>query len=142
MSLELDALVEAFETEDALDDSGYVMTFGSGAGKAKKAGASDVILGFAFASTKNPITGTAEANKMVGIVKPRRGIVMRLKVTPKANRNTNISIGDPVVVDDVAAGTICHDDDSAGKRVGYAREAIAADADPADGKIEVEINAE
>ena len=142
MSLELDALVEAFESEDALDDSGYVMTFGSAAGKVKKAGASDVILGFAFASTKNPITGTAEANKMVGIVKPRRGIVMRLKVTPAANRATAIAIGDEVVVDDVAAGTICQVTDSAGPRVGYAREALAADADPADGKIEVEINAE
>jgi len=142
MSLELDALVEAFESEDALDDSGYVLTFGTAAGKVKKATASDVVLGFAFASTKNPVTGTAEANKMVGVIKPRRGIVVRLRVTPKANRSTDIAVGDPVVVDGTVAGTICHDTDSSGPRVGYAREAVSASADPADGKIEVEVNAE
>ncbi len=141
MSLLLDALVEAFETEDALDNSGYVMTFGSGPKKAKKAtSASTAILGFAFMSTKNPITGTPESGVMVGIIKPRRGIVVDVPVTPKANRATDIEYGDVIVVDDAVAGTVCHDDDSTGLAIGYAREALAADVDPDDGLLEVEIS--
>ena len=141
MSLKLDALVEAFEVEEALDKSGYVLTFGTGPKKCKKAtSASTAILGFAFMSTKNPITGTPESGVMVGVIKPRRGIVIDVPVTPKANRTTNIEYGDVVVVDDAVAGTICHDDDSTGVAIGYAREALAADADPEDGMLEVEIN--
>jgi hypothetical protein len=140
MSLELDALVEAFETEVALDKSGYVMKVGSAPGKATKAeDDSAFILGFAYASTKNPITGIAEANKQVGIIKPRNGLVMRVPLTPNANRSTPIVWGSELVVDDVVDGTVCEVTDSGKLRVGYAREACAATADTEDGMIEVEV---
>jgi len=140
MSLELDALVEAFEAEEALDNSGYVMIFGTTVSQVLKAqDDSDFILGFAYMSTKNPITGTAEADKQVGIIKPRNGLVIRVPLTPKANRDTNIVVGSELVVDDVVNGTVCHASDSGTLRVGYAREACLATADTTDEMIEVEV---
>lgn len=140
MSLELDALVEPFEAEEALDDSGYVLIFGSTVGQVLKAqDDSDFILGFGYMSTKNPISGTAEADKEVGVIKPRNGLVIRVPLTPKANRTTAIIVGSELAVDDVVNGTVCHVTDTGTLRVGYAREACLATADTTDGKIEVEV---
>ena len=55
--------------EDALDDYGYLLIIGASAGQVKKADGSAKVVGVAFKSTVNPITGDAEADKEVAIVR-------------------------------------------------------------------------
>jgi len=53
----------SLECTDALDEKGYVLAISGG--KFRKARPGDTPMAVAFRSTKNPITGTAEANKQV-----------------------------------------------------------------------------
>jgi len=92
-SLVNDGLVQTFITEDALDSAGYVLTFGATAGKVKKCDEDDVVVGFAFTSTKDPISGTATANVPVGVIMKRSGIVVNLLLE---DDNQAISYGDPL----------------------------------------------
>lgn len=56
-------------TSDALDDIGYVMEYTSSGIQKHSGTAGKPIAGIAYKSTKNPITGTAEANKHVALVR-------------------------------------------------------------------------
>jgi len=60
--------MESRECTDALDDEGYVLMLAS-TGKVAKCTAGSPAYGIAYKSTKNPVTGTAEANKQVAIVR-------------------------------------------------------------------------
>ena len=53
---------------DALADEGYVLMLAS-TGKVAKCTAGSPVYGVAFADTKNKVTGTAEAEKPVAILK-------------------------------------------------------------------------
>jgi len=127
-------------TEDALDDSGYVLTRSgvTTAGNVKKAGASDAPVGVAYTSTKDPVTETAMANRKVAI--QRRGVA-KVKLS---GTNAAIAAGDLI---GPAAGGVCDkltiDTTSAATLwtglqliLGVAREAKGANAG---GKIEVEL---
>jgi len=83
-----------FETEDALDNRGYALTFGTSAGKVAKAGNTDQLVGVSFTDTKN-VLGTAEANKMVGVVMYKPGVVVELLLE---DDNQAISYGDDLCV--------------------------------------------
>ena len=61
----------SFECTDALDDEGFVLTLAS-TGKVAKAVAGGAAFGVAFTSTKDKVTGTAVANKQVGVVQTPR----------------------------------------------------------------------
>lgn len=131
-------------TEDALDDTGFVMMFGTGVEKVKKAAGltTDVIMGFNIITSRDP-QDVAQTDWPVTIMKPRRGLVLDLQLELAANRTTDIVYGSEIVVADTTAGTVMHATDNAnGKRIGYAREAVGAGVDPSDGKILVEVNAE
>jgi len=83
---------EAMESRictDALDDEGYVLGYPGSAGKVAKALAGGKVYGIAYKSTKNPVTGTAEANKAVAIIRAPK--IAKVQVQ---NGATNIAIGD------------------------------------------------
>jgi len=60
--------MESRECTDALSDEGFVLELAN-TGKVNKAAANAGVYGIAYASTKDPVTGTALANKQVTIVK-------------------------------------------------------------------------
>lgn len=61
----------SFECTDALDDEGYVLMLAN-TGKVAKATAGSPAFGIGFTSTKDKVTGTAIANKQVGVVQSPR----------------------------------------------------------------------
>lgn len=80
--------------EDALDDEGYVITLTGAAvagGCQKADGAGDPPVGLNLMSTKNPVTGDAEADKKITIV--TEGLAWA-KLSPNANRSATISVGE------------------------------------------------
>jgi len=81
--------------DDALDDEGYVLAWSATTpGNVRKCPSNTRPLGVAYKSTKNPITGTAESGKSVGIVDA--GVAMvRYNL---ASTDSDIEIGDPVSV--------------------------------------------
>jgi len=84
--------VLSFETTDALDDEGYIMKLAD-TGKVAKCAAGDPVFGIAFKSTKNPVTGTAEANKQVAILQ-----------TPKyAYVQYNNGVGETIAINDLVS---------------------------------------
>jgi len=60
--------VLSFQCSDALDDEGYVLGYPDASSIVAKALADGKAFGIAFKSTKNPVTGTAEANKQVAVL--------------------------------------------------------------------------
>lgn len=61
--------MESRECTDALDDEGYILGYPGSDGKVAKCLADSPVYGVAYKSTKHPVTGTAEANKEVAIVR-------------------------------------------------------------------------
>jgi len=127
-------------TEDALDDSGYVLTRAgvTTAGNVKKASATSAPVGVSYTSTKDPVTEVAQANKKVAI--QRRGVA-KVKLL---STNAAIAIGDLIgpasggfcdklTVDTTSVSTLWT---SLQLILGIAREAKSASAG---GKIEVEL---
>ncbi|RLE66991.1 MAG: hypothetical protein DRJ38_00025 [Thermoprotei archaeon] len=80
---------------DALDDYGYVLSLQS-SGNAHKCTNTELPIGIALTSTKDPITGTAQSDQKVAIV--RRGVAY-VKLD---DANSSISPGDLVGVSSTA----------------------------------------
>ena len=84
--------MESRECTDALDDEGYVLALAS-TGKVAKCAAGGAVYGIAYKSTKNPVSGTAEANKPVAIVRKPKKAKVQIRL---ANTDSDIAIGDLV----------------------------------------------
>ena len=127
MGLVNDKFRLAFETEDALDDTGYLLTFGSSAGKVALASSGDVLVGINLVDTVSPFTGSAEANKMVAVLPLVDGMVVELKV---ADANQAISYGAPLCIDSAEAGKVDYRDgtNETGAVIAYALEAVDANS--------------
>lgn len=121
---------QPFQCTDAVTYAGSLVTLSTTVGNdvaLADGNASDVVHGYTFATTKNPITGTAEANKMVGIC----GLVPGDEVyLPLCTDNGAITIGLGI--------TVCNDAAQPGladtvtitslTTVAYALEAVDASA--------------
>lgn len=83
----------SFECTDALDDEGYVLTLGSN-GKVSKCPAGGKVFGVALTSTKDPVTGVAQANKQVAVVQAPKYAYVQYQ----NGSGETISIGDLVSV--------------------------------------------
>ena len=91
-----------YETEDALDDGGYVVMLKTN-GKVAKCTADTQPFGINYMSTKHPITGTAQANVKVGIITEGVAEVQY----NLADTDSDINIGDLVgTLGANAAGTV------------------------------------
>jgi len=92
----------SFECTDALDDEGYVLSLAN-TGKVAKCVAGGAAFGIGFTSTKDKVTGTAIANKQVGV----------LQAPKYAYVQFNNGAGETIAIDDLvstkganAAGTV------------------------------------
>ena len=96
--------VLSFQCSDALDDEGYVLGYpDSTTNKVAKAAAGAAAFGVAFKSTKNPVTGTAEADKAVGVVQAPRYAYVQYN----NGSGETIAVGDLVSTKGAnAAGTV------------------------------------
>lgn len=114
-----DGKIEAIKTEDELSTKGFILTFGSVEETVKKAVGTLLEVALGFNAT------AADADKQVGVVKPRNGIVEEFVLDQ--SRTTDIVYGDKLVVSSGDTGSVIHETDNVnGTRVGYAREAVTA----------------
>ena len=94
--LENDALIQSYVCASALEDAGYLLTYEStGKMDLAEGDVPDLVHGISFASTKNAITGVAEADKDVGVIPMLPGLSVHVQV---AADNQAIAINDPVAV--------------------------------------------
>lgn len=111
---------QTFETELAVTYPGTLMKAGSAAGKVTICGAGEVPIGFAFGSSKNPITKVAEANVDLSVTALIDGWAVELPLVA-----SNGEIAAWAELETVAGG--CVDVKAgAGEIVGIALEAKAA----------------
>jgi len=83
---------ESRECTDALDAEGYVLALAT-TGKVAKCAAGGKAYGVAYKSTKHPVTGTAQSNKQVAIIKaPKKANVLYAI----ASTENDVAIGDLV----------------------------------------------
>ena len=149
--------IHHYVCEDELDDDGYVLTTlnASTSGNLKKATASYYyrLVGVNFKSTEDPFNpGSYLSDVEIPVVVDG---VVRVQLTGKANRSTDIKIGDPIAVYD--AGKVAHFTDCPiatllgtvnatnltkmlTSIVGTACEEVAASEDTDDGKILVKLS--
>jgi len=148
---------ESRVSEDALDDTGYVMSIEVAHttvdGQVKKA--TNTYYEFAGINTRSTkdMDNVAQADKEVAL---KRTGAYRVQLEPNANRTTAIEAGDLVAVGDTTPGKIMNLVDCAAYSdlgtptnakivkfmkaiVGRAKEAIGAGADTVDGKLLVEL---
>lgn len=118
-----DATIVTFVTEDALDDAGYIVTFGSNPGTVKKANPNDLPVGVALTDSKD-MDGNPQKDVKVGVI-IGSGIIVKAKLSPT---NTAIQYGDPLMAVEDPIGTVDKFDDSiSGAKVcGYALESKGA----------------
>ena len=81
---------ESRECDVALDDEGYVLQLES-TGHVTKCAVGGKAYGVAFKSTKHPVTGVAQANKQVAIVRAPKKAMVQYNLS---NTDTDIVIGD------------------------------------------------
>jgi hypothetical protein len=112
--------VQAFTTETAISYAGTLLKKGSAVGKVDICGAGEVPLGFAFGTTKNPITKIAEANVLVSVQALIEGQTVGI---PLATGNAEIAAWDEV---ETAASGGVDRKSGPGEIVGYALEAATA----------------
>ncbi len=115
-----DALVQPYLSESAISYAGSVLKYGSAAGSCALCGAGEKPMGISFATTKNPITGVAAANKTIGVISLVNGLEVNIKLLAT---NAEIAYGDSL--ETTAAGTV-DKKSGAGYIVAEALEAIAA----------------
>ena len=128
-SLVHDKDVITFVCDDALDDEGYVLTFGSEEGHVRKAGYGELALGVALKDTKDVITGVVQSGVPVGVIKFRSGLVVKLKLE---SDNQAIAYGDPLAVTSDVTEKGCVDKrdgtNETGPIIAYALEAVTSNA--------------
>jgi hypothetical protein len=113
---------QTFTTEGAVTYPGTLIKKGSAAGKVDICGAGEVPIGFAFGSSKNPITKVAEANVKLSVTALIDGWSVEI---PLLATNQAISAWDEV---ETTAGGTVDLKSGAGEVIGYALEAKAANA--------------
>jgi hypothetical protein len=111
---------QTFITEDAVTYPGTLMKKGSAAGKVAICGAGETPIGFAFGSSKNPITKIAEANVDLSVSALVDGWAVEF---PLASGNAEIAAWEEV--ETVANGAV-DKLSGAGEIIGYAMEAKTA----------------
>ena len=78
--------------EEALDDVGYVLTYGTSG--VKKATSDDIPVGVNFLSTINPVTQQAEAGRTISYVPLHSGFVVKVKKEAVAlSKGTYVKVG-------------------------------------------------
>lgn len=116
----------SFKCQDALDDSGYVLTFDTVNGGVKKAASGDVVLGIAATGTLD-MFGNAVAGEEVAVIPAGRALIVDLQLAPD---NQAVSYGAPLCIDSVTAGTVDFADgvNETGATIAYALEDKAANS--------------
>lgn len=117
-----DGQVIAYTTATAITYPGTLMKITSTAGTMDVCGAGEEPVGYAFTSTKHPVTGVATADVKVGVHALIPGQIVEI---PLLATNAAIAIGDKV--ETVAAGEVDLKS-GAGWIVGYALIAAATNA--------------
>lgn len=112
--------VQSFTAETAVEYAGTLIKKGSAAGKVDICGAGETPIGFAFGTTKNPITHIAEANVLVSVQALIEGQAVGI---PLVSGNAEIAAWEEV---ETVAGGCVDKKDGAGEVVGVALEAAAA----------------
>ena len=124
-----DAMLQSFTMEDAISYAGYLLTYGSAAGKVDKAtaAADDVIMGIAFATTKDAITEVAGTDVLIGVIPLVPGLEVYLKLM---TGNQAIAYGNPLALSASVDGEVDYRDGSTCTNVimAYALEAASASA--------------
>jgi len=92
--------MESRECTDALDDEGYVLALAS-TGKVAKCAANGAVYGVGYKSTKNPVTGTAEANKQVAIIRAPKQAYVQYAI--QNTDSADLAIGELVSMQGAAA---------------------------------------
>jgi len=120
--LKNDAKVISYTCSDAVTYPGMVVTYDTDAREVKLCGASDHPIGYTAKDTKDAITGTATADKYVGIVGIDNGDIATLRVSAT---NAAIAIGDAICC--VGDGLVDKRDGSTntGDILGFAEEAVS-----------------
>ena len=92
-----DAMLQSFTMEDAISYAGYLLTYGSAVGKVDLATAAsdDVVMGLAFASTKDSITEVAGTDVLIGVIPLVPGLEVYMKLMAG---NQAIAYGDPLAL--------------------------------------------
>ena len=128
-----DAEVQAFTTEDAIDYAGSLVMFAtSGAtGSVELCAAGSEPIGYAFASTKHPITAVAQADVKVGIGSLINGRIIEV---PLPDTHDAITYG--AALETAASGCVVIKS-GAGEIVGNAMEAVAQNTG---GFVKVRVN--
>ena len=112
--------VQAFTAETAISYAGTLIKKGSAAGKVDTCGAGETPIGFAFGTTKNPVTGVAEANVLVSVQALIEGQTVGI---PLVANNAEIAAWEEV---ETVAGGAVDKKSGAGEVVGLALEAAGA----------------
>jgi len=109
-----------FVCQNALDDSGYVLTLDTTNGGVKKATDSDEVIGVALTGTVD-MFGNAVSGENVAIAPVGRALIVELQLD---SSNLAISYGDPLCVDASTAGVVDLKDDATntGDRIAIALE--------------------
>ena len=100
-----DAMMQSFTMEDAISYAGYLLTYSSAEGKVDLATAAsdDVVMGIAFASTKDPITEVAGTDVLIGVIALVPGLEVYLKLM---TGNQAIVYGDPLALSETVNGEV------------------------------------